>query len=192
MADDAGMTTGLTLPQALQVLGRYKAKLKEQSGTIAEGRKARAALQKQVEDLGKADRSGRVKELETEVRTLRHRGAFDRLAKARGAADEDLDDLFALSGYKAEGDAVDEKALGKLLDEQVAHPARKKYFAAAEGDAGDERPAPGAKEPPPDVGRGKRGDGKGTVYVTREQLADPKWALDPKNAEIRRTAKVRD
>lgn len=183
-------------PSAAQgeIIGRMKAKIKELSRRLQKKTDSESALAKKVGDLEKADQSGRVKELEAEVRTLKHRGAFDRAAKARGAADEDLDDLFALSGYRAEGDTVDEKALGRLLDEQAAHPSRKKFFARAEGEGGgegEERPAPTpkAQEPGPDAGRGKRTDS--TVYITREQLADPKWALDPRNAELKRTAKVK-
>lgn len=156
-----------------------------------------AELETQLDGLKKSDSSGRVQELEGQLRTLKHRRAFDRAAKAAGVKDEDLDDLFALSGYRAEGDEPDAKAIGRLLDDAKAHPSRQRYFGQDEGGEaegqgeGREGPPPARKEPPADAGRGRRGDGKGTVYVTAEQLADPKWALDPRNAEVKKTAKIR-
>ena len=200
-------------------LASQRTKYRDAARAAVKERKAAAnqleeALQ-QIEGLKKGDASSRVKELEGQLRTLRHRGAFDRMAKARGASDEDLDDLFALSGYKADADEPDEKALGRLLDDQKVHPARKKYFAAAtddedddqgEGGRGDgdrdgdrrrngrgnEELTPGRREPSPDSGRGRRTDGKGTVFLTRDQLSDPKFMLDPRNAQLKLTAKIRD
>lgn len=133
----------------------------------------------------------RARQLEGELKTLRTRHTFDRLARERGASDEVLDDLFQLSGFKGE---LDEKAAAKWLDEAKEHPARSRHFAKADeaeekGDEPEEKPA---KKPSPETGRGKRADGKGTVTITRAMLADPAWALDPRNAEIKRTAKVVD
>src|SRR5438132_5052040 len=57
-------------------------------------------------------------ELRGKLRTTEHRKVFDRLAKAKGATDETVDDLWTLSGYKADKDDVDEAALTTLIDEQ--------------------------------------------------------------------------
>lgn len=161
-----------------------------------EARKQLADLAKQVEDLKKGDSSGRVKELETELRTVRHRRAFDRLAKERGASDDVLDDLFEVLKYKADSDEPDEAAIAKLLDAASEHPARSRFFAEWDGDddddqgGGDRQPEP-VRQPSPDAGRGSRHDGKGTVYITRDQLSDPAFMLNPANQELLKNAKVR-
>jgi hypothetical protein len=158
-------------------------------------------VRKELDDLRTSGGSARVTELETELRTLRHRAAFDRLAKERGADEADLDDLFALSGYKPEGDEPDPKAIGKILDAAREHPTRRKFFRADDA-AGDDAPeasgraaretiTPAPKPPAPDAGRGGRATPAGSVTLTPDQLSDPKFMLDPRNAELKRNAKIK-
>lgn len=171
---------------------KWKGEARKLSDAHAEATKTIAELQKKLQDLEKADAPARVKELEGQLRTLKHRALFDRLARERGASADVLDDLFALSGYKAEGDEPDEADIGKLLDAAAAHPSRSRFFAEWDGEEGDDQG--GAKEPPapaPDAGRGRRNGGEGTVYITRDQLADPKFMLDPRNAELKARAKIK-
>lgn len=189
-------------PGTIGRLATQRSKYKQLSVAAArerdEARQQLAELNKQIEELKKGDQSGRIQELQTELRTLRHRRAFDKLAKERGASDDVLDDLFDIIKYKPDGDEPDEKALAKLLDDAAAHPARSRFFAEWDGD--DDADIEPDREPPareidrrpsPDAGRGGRHNGSGTQFVTRAQLADPKFALDPKNQELLRTAKVR-
>ncbi len=181
-------------------------------------------LTKKLDAAAKGDQTGRVKDLEGQLRTLRHRSAFNSAARTRGVADEDLDDLFALSGYKADSDEPDERAIGRLLDDAKGHPSRKRYFAAkspkgGEGDEGDEGdeggnagaqggdegdgkggPArnsgreeitPGQPRRSPDAGRGARSAPEGRVILTADQLADPRFMLDPRNKDTIKNARVR-
>jgi anti-sigma28 factor (negative regulator of flagellin synthesis) len=62
----------------------------------------------------------RVAELEAQIRQGNHLKAFERLAKAKGATEGAYEDLYQLSGYRAERDEVDEAAIGALIDEQKA------------------------------------------------------------------------
>lgn len=196
-ANDSGKITRLAI-QRTQYRDAARKAIRENKAALQKI----AELEGQLDGLKKADSSGRVAELEGQLRTLKHRSAFDRAAKLAGVKEEDLDDLFSLSGYRAEGEEPDAKTIGRLIDDAKAHPSRKRYFAEAEGEGqaegaaegqGDAKPAqaPARKEPPPDAGRGKRGDGKGTVYLTREQLADPKFMLDPRNRDLIKGAKVK-
>jgi len=79
----------------------------------------------------------RVQELEGEIRRRDHRAVFDKLAKARGIRDDAMEDAWQLSGYRAEGDEVDEAAMGALIDGQKE---KRKYLFE------------GPEPPPPEVG----------------------------------------
>lgn len=190
---DAG-TIGRLATQRSHYKQQSRQALKERD----EARQQLADAGKQLDELKKGDPSGRVKELEGQLRTLKHRAAFDRLARERGAADEALDDLFDLLKYRAEKDDPDEGVLGKLLDDAAQHPARGRFFAKGDGDGdGDggrdrEGGEPTARrEPPPDAGRGARHRPEGSIVLTRDQLADPKFMLDPANRARIKGAKIR-
>lgn len=171
---------------ALKRMGTENAQLKEQIANLAAG----------LDAAKKAAPPERVAELEGELRRLRHKHVFDRLARERGASDDVLDDLYDLLKYQPEGDKPDEKAIAALLDEAADHPARSRFFASWD-DADDEgtepdRPAPADREVitpgrQPGPGRDRGGahqPAKSGVVVTRAQLADPKFALDPRNREL--------
>jgi hypothetical protein len=177
------------------VVARLASKRDKWKGEAARLATEKAATEKERDDLkkqleGLSGSGDRVKELEAQLRTMKHRGLFDRLAGESGAKQKALDTLFRESGYRADGDEPDEKAIRAAL-EKLRESHDFAFEAREEGGEGEERPASEKKKPAPDAGRGKPSDGKGTVYITREQLADPKWALDPANAEIKKTAKVR-
>lgn len=191
-------------------LASQKKKFKDASKRITSERdEARQQLQQaqaRIKELEDAAPAGRIKELEAELRTVRHRTTFDRLAIGEGADPESLDDLFQLSGYQAKDDKPDEKGIRKLLGEQKAHPSRKRFFQAAESDVagddqGDEGAADRGGEPPPTPGPrpvpgggrgGRAGKGAGGPVLTKDQLADPKFMLDSRNkAMIYEAAKNR-
>lgn len=185
-------------PSVVARLASKRDKWKAEAGKLATAKdaaeKRARELEQKLQDLEKGDAPARVKELEAQLRTLKHRATFDRLARERGAAPDVLDDLFALSGYKAEGDEPDEAAIGKLLDDAAAHPARSRFFAEWDGDEGEGEEGggePPARRPAPDAGRGARNRGEGTVYLTRDQLADPAFMLDPRNADLKARARVK-
>jgi hypothetical protein len=106
-------------------------------------------------------------ELKREKADREHRSAFAKAAKALHVADGDVDDLFTLSGYKAEGDP-DEKAIGEVLAK--AKEARPRYF-------GDPAAKPAEKAPlaePPGSGRGAsdRGPSLSAADVVGKRFAD--------------------
>jgi len=104
----------------------------------------------------KADGSAslkRVQELEGQIRESNHRKAFDRVAKARGVADDALDLVYQTSGYKAEGDQADEAAIGALIDATKAKPGVSRLF----GDAPAPDAAGGPDTPKPALGAGQAG-----------------------------------
>lgn len=116
----------------------------------------------------------RVQELEGEIRQRDHRKAFDKVAKARGASEQALDDLWTLSGYKAEAPEADETAIGTLLDAQkTARP----YLFAPNGTT-TPPPPPGTPPPPkPGPGSGQGGSTTATTTFSPDQLSDPKFVM---------------
>lgn len=133
----------------------------------------------------------RVTELEQKLRTVTHKAEFAKIAKAANAHEDAIDDLFALSGYTPAKDDVDAKALKELVESLKE---KKGYAFAAEAAAEpatgrvSEVITPGAK-PIPGQGRGLSHDpGKAGIKLTRQQLSDPKFMLDPKNKEIIKSA----
>jgi hypothetical protein len=184
---------------------KFKDSAKQLTAERKDLRKQVETLTAQLEKLSKETPAGKVQELETQLRTLKHRGVFDRLARDRGAPDDVLDDLFVLLKYQADKDEPDEAAIAKLLDAAAEHPSRSRFFAAWDDDDDDQGGAEPESEPSrtdreeiapgrrtaPDAGRGGRPRESGGVTLTRDQLADPRFMLDPKNAELKKTAKIR-
>jgi hypothetical protein len=125
--------------------------------------------------------------LREQVKADKHRGKFDELAKAAGAKDKALDDLWERSGYKADGDVPNEKAMAKLIEAQ--REARDYLFeaegtpAAAAGDEEEEDDGPPVKEleqPRPGPARGQGGTRKSTgsqTQISESQLRDPEWCF---------------
>ncbi len=117
--------------------------------------------------------SKRVAELEQEIRVIGHRKIFDRVARAKEANLDGLDDLWTLvqgDGYKATGDP-DEAAMGLLLDEQKA---KRAYLFNGKADPN----APPPKKPGPASGQAQS---PGTnPYVMEDddpRISDVKWQM---------------
>jgi len=146
----------------------------------------------------KPEASARIAELEASIRDRNHFDKFAELAKGAKAKDAALKHLWQVSGYKAEADDIDEKALGAVVaglkksadyafdpepsttataaQEAARVTSRTKYGLELKG----EEPAGG--------GRSSRNQGADGTIVTQEMRADPKFMLDPKNKEIIRDA----
>lgn len=142
---------------------------------------------------GHAKNAARVTELEGELRTVRHHGAFAKAAKAAGVREDAIDDLFTLSGYKAEKDVVDPTAFDTILT--TAREARAYAFnpeaeETTETDTAQTDSAAHAVTdkpvlravPAPGRGGTVKAKEQGAI-ITAAQMADPKFALNPANRE---------
>jgi hypothetical protein len=117
--------------------------------------------------------------LKGEIRTRDHRKVFDKVAKEAGVLDKAVDDLWTLSGYKAEGDAPDEKSIGELM--KGAKDARPHLFAAPEAagsTTADASASSQAEKPLTEglsAGRGARDTASSRLTVRRQDVGDPNW-----------------
>lgn len=152
---------------------------------------ARTELAQARADLVEAQKhAGAAAELATlreQVKNDKHRGKFNELAKAAGAKEKALDDLWERSGYKADGDVPNEKAMAKLIEAQ--REARDYLFEAegttpaATGDDEEDDGAPSVPEleaPRPGPARGQGGTKRSTgsqTQFTDAQLRDPEWCF---------------
>jgi hypothetical protein len=132
-------------------------------------------LTKQVTDLtGKADGNEAAKQrdkISADFRQFKHELKFKEMAKAAGAtSDGAIKDLLQLSGYKAESEEPDEKAIGSLLE------AQKKERGYLFGTPGNEQAQGDGFRPGPASGKGNSDkDNQGMLVVTRQQYNDPVW-----------------
>lgn len=120
----------------------------------------------------------RVDELTGELRIIKHRKVFDKLATDSGVKPEALEDLYQLSGYKAETDVIDEAAVKAAIDGQKT--ARSYLFGAAGETV--ETPAPGtppqAQQLPPGPGSNRGGSPiTPPQKFTEAQLSDPEFCM---------------
>lgn len=101
------------------------------------------------------------------IRDSKHRAAFARMAKEKGASDAVVDAIWTLSKYEAKGDEPDPAAIGAILDEAKAQPAIAQLLTP---------PAPpnGAPPPKPGLGGGQGGKGDGPSPYTMTGFEDPR------------------
>jgi hypothetical protein len=166
-----------------EIIGRLKAVLKQTVGKLkaAEDRakaletEATTARNEAATAKGQYDQSKLKAEndqLRGELRTSKHRQVFNRLARERGAPDETHDLLWQSSGWKAEGDEVNEQAMANLLDGLKAKPGVSRLFGEAESQEGQRR-APGGGQ----GGHDSRPNGK--LRVTQEMIqSGSQWLRD--------------
>jgi hypothetical protein len=153
--------------------------------------KERDALKAQV---GNPDEQRvRADKAEQALRVMTHKQGFRAVAKEEGAREDAIDDLFTLSGYNPTKDEIDPKVFHELVGElkrtrgyAFADPAAAAQTTAA---AAAQAAAQQQQRPIPGQGRGSSYDtSKAGVTLTRAQLADPKFMLNPKNKDIIRSA----
>lgn len=113
----------------------------------------------------------RIEELTSELRGVKHKQVFDKVAVGKGARPDGLSDLYKLSGYKPEADEADEAAIGLLIDSQRSE--RGYLFGEAKAEEGSTPPPP----PKPGVGGGQGGAIKGAQKFTQEQLGDAGFVM---------------
>jgi DNA repair exonuclease SbcCD ATPase subunit len=159
----------------------------ELANTSAEAKKYRLSKKSTVEEMNKlkSDYDAASQELEKlrkspsalgqEVEKLRgelrqrdHKAAFGRIAKELKVKDDAVEDLYTLSGYKADTDAVDEEAVKTLI---AANVEKRPYLLASEGSQNGQQKA--TLTPGPAMGRGKPAEGLGGFRMSAEDAASP-------------------
>lgn len=121
-----------------------------------------------------------VEKLRGELRQRDHRTAFEKVAKELKVKDGAIDDLWTLSGYKADKDDVDVEALKGLITSNVE---KRPYFLAEQ-----EAPAKPVLNPGPAMGRGKPAEGVSGFRMSAADAADPTF-MQRHQREIAQAAK---
>lgn len=117
--------------------------------------------------------------LKGEIRTRDHKGKFNEVAKELKVRPEAIDDLFNLSGYKAEGDEVNVDAIKEAIAKSLE--ARPYLIDGTES----QQPAPA--RPGPGAGKGPRPTDHTGFTQTYSQAADPEFQMSHR-AEIQAAA----
>jgi len=195
---------------ALTVLERQVEALTAQISTLTserdEARNAVTDLTGERDSLKTApDAAARIAELEGTIRDRTHFDKFAELAKGAKAKDAALKHLWQVSGYKAEADEIDERALQGLVaklkqDADYAFDPEPNPTTGPHGvgSAAQEAARPtsrtkygldiGSAAEPAGGGRANRNQGADGTIVTQEMRADPRFMLDPRNKELIRDA----
>jgi hypothetical protein len=186
-------TSSGTIARLSQTSKKFKALFAD---AIKERNSARVELAKVQADLVEAKKAGSAVEelaaLKLKVRLDGHRSKFNELAKAAGAHDRGLNDLWEKSGYAADGDTPDEKTMARLIAKQKEE--RDYLFESPAGDGTEVNPAdlppePEAARPGPGRGRGGHAPANGSqTQVTDAQLRDPAWCM-ANQAKLQQVAK---
>jgi len=179
-------------------------KIAKMGGKMREFKLERDAAQKALEDAQKelaalkakvADPDEQTKELAALKQQLRDKTAYDRfaeLAAEKGAKPAAVKHLWKLAEYQADKDEPDDAKLAELLDGLKTEADF--AFEAADSPAAAAPPAKtrSGLEIPATAARpagGGRADRNTTVpRLTSDQMADPKFMLDPRNKEYIKAA----
>jgi hypothetical protein len=133
------------------------------------------AAKKELNDLRSKPVDKTAAEYKAELRELKHRKIFDKIAAEHNALPEALDDLWKLSGYQPDTDDADEATLTALITEQAK--SRQFLFKSDSSSPAADPAAALAAVKPPGPG-GKRGGlvtASNTFKVTRDQLRNATW-----------------
>lgn len=151
-----------------------KERLREQAAELAAAKKRAGDLEGELTTLKAkpaADpdvKDRRIAELEGEIRAGKHRTAFEKAARAKGAKDDAIEALWGLSQYAPEGDEPDDAKLQGLVD------GLSKRYAPAFGTAAEP-----PKTPQPGHGAGRGGPAKegagGAFEVRKSDLQSYAW-----------------
>jgi hypothetical protein len=182
-------------------LGAKKGKLQAAIKAIRDERDAANAkiteMQAQIDVILESGSADQVVELKGQIRQRDHRDVWRELAKEAGVKPKAVDRLFQLSGWKADADAVDRKAMAAALEglresDDYAFEPVSEGDGEGQGGSGQraaEKPVTPGERPVPGGGRGKpHNPSKSGVVLTKNQLADPKFMLDPRNKDIIQSA----
>jgi hypothetical protein len=113
-----------------------------------------------------------IESLQAELRLVKHREAYNRLARVQKAPDDALAALWQLSGWKAETDDVDEAKMAATIEAQRKDPAQMRLFGA--GVVPTPVGPPGSDlVPGPATGRGNNVPAPLEAFNLQEN--DPRW-----------------
>jgi hypothetical protein len=182
------------------VVARLGGKVRHWKERAAQTEKALAAANTELAVLRAKiqDPDEQARELAELKQRLRERDHFEKFAehaKAAKAKDTAIKHLWRVSGYKAERDEIDEKALSELVkrlksDVDYAFDSGEPERPSETSPAQRTRYGLELREMPEPAGAGRSArntDGDGTL-ITAEMRADPKFMLDPRNKELIRDA----
>lgn len=191
-----------SMTEALGLVGKYGAKARQHAleakqhkealaAALEENKALKAANAKLQGDLDAAaktsatpdEKDATIAKLQGEITAGKHRAVFAKAAKAAGVREDAIDDLYIALGHKAEGEP-DEKTIGELI---AGAKTAKGWAWPSEAPKPGETPPP-APKPVPGGGRGAPNSGGDGTIVTREQLADPMFMLNPANKDVIRAA----
>ena len=193
MPEETTVTRELRHDGATETIARLAAQRTKFRGAVAKLTTERDAANTRIAqleaDLTEARKAGPAVEelaaLKAQVKLEKHRGKFDELARAAGAKEKGLADLWEKSGYKAEGDVPDEAAIKAAIARQQTE---RDYLFEPPGDNGqgeaeggpDVTTPPELEQPRPGPARGQGGTRRSTgsaTQVTDAQLRDPAWMM---------------
>jgi hypothetical protein len=151
-------------------LGRKIARYKSERD---ESRAKLEAAEKELAELKAKPVDKTAVELRAELREIKHRAVFDKIAADLKAKPEALRDLWELSKYTPETDVADEAKIKELIGEQAK--SRSYLFTeAAPSEPGKAKPAE-TKPPGPGNNRGGLVTNSGKFQVSRQQTRDREW-----------------
>lgn len=116
-----------------------------------------------------------------ELRTIKHRGAFEKVAKEQNIRPDAIEAAWKLSGYEADSDTPDEGKIRSVVGDAVkANPflAQPAGETLAAGPRGSQQPLRTSVD---SGGRGAPVATSGVTRVRKSDMQDPKWILDPRN-----------
>jgi|SRR5271166_6948652 len=147
-------------------LGAQRKKWKDAAARLTT---ERDEIKKELDELKAKPTDPTAVQLRAELRELKHRQVFDRLARESKARPEALDDLWKLSGYTAETDLADEVKLKEMIESQAK--TRAYLF-----DSGTEPVNPGAQPlVKPGVGGGQGVNPVGAPQISQHDPSDVKF-----------------
>ena len=156
-----------------EVVGRLKSKIhefrRERDAARTEAEEAKTKITALEQELADHPAAKRSKELEQQIRGIRHRKVFDEIARKAGVRPEGLDDLYNLSGYEPSGDLPDEDAVAALVEAQKTK--RAYLFEIIDPNA----PPAMATKPGPASGQGPGARGSTTGFELPGN-DDPRWS----------------
>jgi hypothetical protein len=170
----AQVTMSVPIDQG-EMMGRLKSKIhefrRERDAARTEVETAKQKIAALEQELADHPAAKRAKELEQQIRAIRHRKVFEDEAAKAGVRPEGVEDLYNLSGYEAAGDMPDPTAIAALIEAQKAK--RAYLFEAPEDPNAPVKPPPAKPGPASGQGTLARGNSTGFELPGND---DPRWS----------------